>query len=77
MATRTLPPALTRDDLDRESCHNPSCDHTSHDGLYLHGVCHQHSPLTCQYLDGCLIFHCAICGGFITRIAVASASIVH
>lgn len=66
-------PALTREDLDRASCQMPDCDHTTHDGLYLHGACHVRASVTCMYLDGCLIFHCAACGGFVTRIAVASA----
>jgi hypothetical protein len=67
--------ALTREDLDKQSCQMPNCDHTSHDGLYLHGACHLHAAVVCQYLDGVLLFYCAKCGGSVARIAVASGSL--
>jgi hypothetical protein len=65
--------SLTREDLDRTTCQMPDCDHTSHDGLILHGTCHVQAAMTVEYRSGELTFYCAICGGFVTRIAVASA----
>jgi hypothetical protein len=63
---------LTRQDLDRQTCQWPDCDHTAHEGLFLHGTCHPHAPLTVEYQAGVLTFRCARCTQFVTRIAVAA-----
>lgn len=64
---------LTRRDLDETTCAVPGCDHTHHDeGLYLSGVCHPKAPVRALYHDGVLVFTCAVCEEFITRVAVAA-----
>jgi hypothetical protein len=63
--------ALTCEDLDAQTCAAPGCDHTSHDGLFLHGACHPRAPLVVEYRLGVLTVRCARCTQFVTRIAVA------
>ncbi len=63
---------LYREDLDKMTCGDPGCDHTAHDGLYLHGACHIDSPTWAEYREGQLIITCATCKKLIGIIAVAS-----
>jgi hypothetical protein len=69
----TVDRTLTRQELDRVSCDEPDCDHTAHDGLYLHGNCHPSEPTWAVYnaVSGTLTIECAVCGNDIIRIAVA------
>lgn len=63
---------LTRRDLDRGVCMVPGCDHTDHDGLFLHGRCHISAPTTCEYRrEGVLRVTCSACGKLVAEIAVA------
>jgi hypothetical protein len=64
---------LTRQDLDRVGCEKPGCDHTAHDGLYLHSHCHPGHPTWTHYsaVSGTITIECAECDQPIVRIAVA------
>lgn len=64
---------LTRKHLDRQTCSAPDCDHTAHDGLFLHGACHPQAAIVAEYRDGILIITCATCEKFVTEIAVKEA----
>lgn len=67
-----VPPPMTRADLDRETCADPACDHTAHDGpLVLHAQCHIDAATWVTYHDGVMAVTCAECGALIAAIAVA------
>ena len=68
-----MPAPLTRAELDRMTCSDPTCTKTHADGeaLYLHGSCHMESPSTVSYHNGVLTVQCAECGQVVTKIEVA------
>jgi hypothetical protein len=65
--------ALHRSDLDHRTCQIPGCDHTGHDGLFLHSACHPDIPTWAEYQvkTGMLRVTCADCQRLIAEIAVA------
>jgi hypothetical protein len=73
------PKPLTRADLDRVTCDKPGCDHTAHDGLYLHSHCHPETPTWSYYsgVAGTIRIECAECGHVIVNIAVAPGLITN
>jgi hypothetical protein len=64
---------LTQRELNSVGCETPGCDHTTHDGLYLHSNCHPEMPTWTHYnaVSGTLRIECALCGHPIVRIAVS------
>lgn len=65
--------ALHRSDLDERTCAAPGCDHTAHDGLFLHSACHPDMPTWTEYQPktGNLRVTCAACDSTLAEIAVA------
>jgi hypothetical protein len=63
----------TRRDLDQATCIEPGCDHTAHDGIYLHCADHLTAPAWVQYraVSGTLQITCAECEMPLGSIAVA------
>jgi hypothetical protein len=57
-------------------CSTPGCDHTSHEGLFLHGRCHPESVADVVYQDGCLTITCSKCKKEIAVVAVARAALL-
>ena len=62
---------LFTEDLDKMQCGEPDCDHTSHDGLYLHGKCHSHDGVDVLYERGVLTITCTVCDKQICDVSVA------
>ncbi|HWC34331.1 MAG TPA: hypothetical protein VG650_05825 [Mycobacteriales bacterium] len=61
---------LTREDLDRTRCDDPTCD-CEEGPFWLHSRCHTNDPNWVRYEDGILIVTCAVCEGVVAEIAVA------
>jgi len=71
MDESTLPPALTRADLDSQRCAQPGCGCGG--VLFVLPGCHpRRANIEASYLDGILTISCAQCGALVVRIAVAS-----
>jgi len=62
--------ALTRVDLDAQTCVIPGCNHTAHEGLVLKAACHPRGATYVEYKAGVLTITCAKCSRFVTAIAV-------
>lgn len=65
--------ALRRSDLDEMTCAIPGCDHTAHDGLFLHSSCHPQSGTWAEYQPktGVLRVTCVECDLLLAEVAVA------
>lgn len=73
---RSLPPILTRADLDRGQCESPGCDHSSHGPLALSGRCHPRAAVEVWYdaAEGTLTLRCHRCQLAVSRVAVAAGT---
>lgn len=63
---------IGRETLDGMSCAKPGCDHSTHEGLWLHSKCHPPAPTWCYYKDGILTITCAECEKPIAAIVVGT-----
>jgi hypothetical protein len=65
--------ALHRSELDDMTCQSPGCDHTAHDGMFLHSACHPTAATWAEYQPktGLLRVTCAACDELLAEIAVA------
>lgn len=61
-------------ELDRRRCSNPACDHTAHDGLFLHGRCHPRRGVEVEYRAKVLHIRCKICKAKVVDVAVAEGA---
>jgi hypothetical protein len=63
----------TRTELDQIGCARPGCDHTAHDGLFLHCADHEDASSWIEYraVSGTLRVTCAQCDALLLAIAVA------
>lgn len=63
---------LTQVDFSTMGCHEPGCDHTSHEGpMFIHPACHKGTPTFVSYEDGVITITCAECENLVARIEVA------
>jgi hypothetical protein len=64
------PGVYYREELDTGMCSVPDCDHTAHDGLYLHQACHTFKGLQVSKKDRILHMRCAECQKHVSSVAV-------
>lgn len=64
--------ALTINHLDRMMCGSLGCDHTSHDGLYLHPRCHTGQGVEVLYRFGQLEIACRVCKAKVCNVKVSA-----
>jgi hypothetical protein len=61
-----------KEDLDQLGCGVPGCEHSHHDGIYLHARCHLDAPTWASYREGVLTLTCSRCGRHVDAVAIAA-----
>ena len=67
-----MQPPVTREQLDRQQCTMPGCDHKAHAGapLFLHSKCHPGRGVQAEYAVGVLTIRCKACNAFVVAVEV-------
>lgn len=60
------------DDIISGGCDYPGCDHSLHDGMFLHSRCHLDAGCEVEYKDGTLHIRCVVCKSTILDVVVAA-----